>query len=157
MLNQPVQLPVQPPVPGGGGPPPAPPPQQGQPLLQPPAPIATGGNYRSYFLDASKDPYNGKYTVMMSEFDVDVVVPPPYTPNQLGTRVYQAGDQDMNMAFVMHCRAAGAAATDPGSVTLYHRVARFAPRMGLPTTPWDDVAFAFQGDVTQGQAPPSIV
>jgi hypothetical protein len=26
----------------------------------------------------------------------------------------------------------------------------------LPT-PWDDVAFAFQGDVVQQQAPPSIV
>ncbi len=154
MLNQPGQ-----PVLGGGGAPPLPPPQQGQPqpLLQPPGPIVAGGSYPSYFLAGSKDPYNGNYTVMMSEFDVDVAVPPPYTPNQLGTRVYQAGDQDMNMAFVMHCRSVGAPATEPGSITLYHRVTRFALRMGLPPTPWDDVAFAFQGDVTQGQAPPSIV
>jgi hypothetical protein len=94
---------------------------------------------------------------MMAEFDVDLVIPPLFTPNQLANRVYQAGDQDMNMAFVAHCRPAGADPNYPGAITLYHRVTRFGSRIGLPATPWDDVAFAFQGDVIQGQAPPSIV
>jgi hypothetical protein len=108
MLNAPAFQP------GGGMPPPAaappargrgpPPLQQGAPLLQPPGgPNVVGGNYRSYFLDASKDPYNGSYGGMMTEFNVDVQVPPPFTPNQLANRVHQAGDQDTNMAFAMLC------------------------------------------------------
>jgi hypothetical protein len=82
MLNQPVQ---QPPIGGGAPPQPSPQQEQGQPMLQPPAPVVGCGNYRSYFLDASKDPYNGNYAKMMAEFIVD---PAPFTPNQLATRVH---------------------------------------------------------------------
>jgi hypothetical protein len=61
------------------------------------------------------------------------------------------------MSFVLHCRPAKTPAAAPGYVNIYHRVSRFAPRIGMLPTPWDDVAFAFQGDVVQQQVPPSIV
>jgi hypothetical protein len=61
------------------------------------------------------------------------------------------------MSFVLHCRPVTTPAAAPGYVNVYHLVSRFAPRIGMLPTPWDDIAFAFQGDVVQQQAPPSVV
>jgi hypothetical protein len=47
-------------------------------------------------------------------------------------------------------------ATHPnGRVCLYHRLQRYAPQLGAPTD-FDNVGYAFFGDVTNGQAPPSV-
>ena len=61
------------------------------------------------------------------------------------------------MSFVLHCRPAETPAEAPGYINMYHRVSRFAPRIGMLPTPWDDIYFAFQGDVVQQQAPTSVV
>ena len=61
------------------------------------------------------------------------------------------------MSFVLHCCPDDAPAEAPGYVNIYHHVSRFAPRIEMLPTPWDDIAFAFQGDVVQQQAHPSAV
>ena len=58
------------------------------------------------------------------------------------------------MSFILHCRhPANTPAEAPGYVNVYHHVvSRFAPRIGMLPTPWDDITFAFLGDVVQQQA-----
>ncbi|MHA7856415.1 hypothetical protein [Marinobacter shengliensis] len=55
------------------------------------------------------------------------------------------------MAFVMLCRPPNADADDMGKVVLIHRVTKYAARIGMPATPWDDKLFAFVGEVTHQQ------
>ena len=140
-------------------PPQQPPQPPNPPFVQPPPGIGDESNYRAFYTDQSKDPHQGAYKVIMAEFNVPLGQAPPavFTPQQLATRVYQSGDQGLNMSFVLHCRPANTPDAAPGYVNVYHRVSRFAPRIGMLPTPWDDVAFAFQGDVVQQQAPPSVV
>jgi hypothetical protein len=87
--------------------PPQQPPQPPNPLFgQPPPGIGGESNYRAFYTDQSKDPYQGDYKVIMAEFNVLLGQAPPavFTPQQLATRVYQSGDQVLNMFFVLHCR-----------------------------------------------------
>ena len=142
-------------------------------LVQPPPGIGGKGNYRAFYTAQSKDPHQGNYRAVMAEFEVALGNPglgspalgnpalgnpALFTPQQLATQVYQSGDQGCNMSFVLHCRPDHAPAEAPGYVNVYHpRVSHFAPRIGMLPTPWGDIAFAFQGDVVQQQAPPSIV
>jgi hypothetical protein len=60
------------------------------------------------------------------------------------------------MSLVLLTRGLTAQANDLGEIVAYHRVSRFAPRMGLAPTPWDNTGFAFLGDMIQGQAPPTV-
>jgi hypothetical protein len=47
------------------------------------------------------------------------------------------------------------AAHPNGRICLYHRLQRYAPQLGAPTE-FDNVGYAFFGDITNNQAPPSI-
>jgi hypothetical protein len=90
------------------------------------------------------------YKVVMAEFGVALENPALFTPQQLATRVYQPGDQGLNMSFVLHCHPDDTPAEAPGYINVYHRVSRFAPRIEMLSTPWDGItSFAFQGDVVR--------
>jgi hypothetical protein len=73
------------------------------------------------------------------------------TSNQISEAVFSSAVVDPQ-AFVM-------LVTDTnhpdGRLCLYHRLQRFAPQLGAPTD-FDNIGYAFFGDVTNGQAPPSI-
>jgi hypothetical protein len=61
------------------------------------------------------------------------------------------------MTFLLHTRSPTAPADNPDLINAYHRVGRFGPRLWLPPTPWDNVVFAFMGDLVEGQAPPLVI
>ena len=106
-------------------------------LMQPPPGIGDEDNYRAFYTDQSKDPHHqGNYRAVMAEFEVAsgnpaLGNPALFTPQQLATQVYQSGDQGCNMSFVLHCRPDHAPTEAPGYVNIYHRVSRFAPRIGM--------------------------
>jgi hypothetical protein len=73
------------------------------------------------------------------------------TPVQVSDAVFAAAVVDPQ-AFV----ALVVDANHPnGRVCLFHRLQRYAPQLGNPTD-YDNNGYAFFGDVTNGQAPPSV-
>jgi hypothetical protein len=68
-----------------------------------------------------------------------------------------AADQGLPMSLILLTRGNAATADNPGEIIAYHRLSRFAPRMGLAPTPWDTLGFAFLGDIIQGLAPPTVL
>lgn len=79
------------------------------------------------------------------------------TPAELSNKVNMADEQDLPMALVLLTHNNAAPEAYPGEVLAYHQVTRFVPRMGLAPTPWDNLGFAFMGDLIQGQAPPTVM
>jgi hypothetical protein len=61
-------------------------------------------------------------------------------------------------AFLLMCRPAhDPTGTGAPKITLFHRVAQYTARQGLPVE-WDDMAFAFKGDINGPQADiPSVI
>ena len=115
-----------------------------------------GGHYRAFYNAATNDPFAGSYQNAYDEFDVPLAGNPVNQPAELGNKVFMAAEQGLPMSLVLLTRDDMAIATDPGEIVAYHRVSRFAPRMGLAPTPWDNAGFAFLGDMIQGQAPPTV-
>jgi hypothetical protein len=64
----------------------------------------------------------------------------------------------MPNAFLLLCKLAhDSAGTAVPKITLFHRLAQYTARQGLPVE-WDDMAFAFKGDVNGPQADiPSVI
>jgi hypothetical protein len=124
-----------------------------------PAPLAPGiplvipysASYRDYYQDDANDKAAGNYGTIMNTF----VVPPAgvgaLTPVQVSDAVFASAVVDPQ-AFVMLI----VDATHPnGRICLFHRLQRYAPQLGAPTE-FDNVGYAFFGDLTNNQAPPSI-
>ena len=141
---------VQPAAAGHGAAPPA---QAAQgpaaPAQQPAPPVplvpqpAGPHTYVDYYNIADNDPYHGNYVNAMQTYHVPLANAGVVAPATLANQVYDSAST-VPMSFVLLCRDPAAdAATDPGKVVLFHRVSKFAARIGLPPTAWDDSAFAF--------------
>jgi hypothetical protein len=124
-----------------------------------PVPLAPGippliphsATYRDFYQDEANDKASGNYGTIMTTF----VVPPAgvgaLTPVQVSDAVFASAVVDPQ-AFVMLI----VDATHPnGRICLFHRLQRYAPQLGAPTE-FDNVGYAFFGDLTSNQAPPSI-
>jgi hypothetical protein len=151
-------------------PPPIPPTPPVPPVLPVPLPIIVlpnfglpaegalqGGPYHIFYDDPTKDSFNGLYQSALEEFRVPLQGNPGNTPAELANKVYDIAYQGFPAAFLVLTRDATAPLADPGQITCYHRVTTFRLHMGLPATPFDNVAFAFLGDLVLHQAPPSII
>jgi hypothetical protein len=124
-----------------------------------PAPLAPGippviphsATYRDYYQDDANDKAAGHYGTIMNTFVVPLVGVGALTPVQVSDAVFASAVVDPQ-AFVMLV----VDATHPnGRICLYHRLQRYAPQLGAPTE-FDNVGYAFFGDLTNSQAPPSI-
>jgi type II secretory pathway component PulM len=116
--------------------------------------------YRSLYYadDADNDPYGGHYATIVADFTVPAVATAAgaLTPQELAARVYASAQQHGTPnAFLLLCRPAhDTAQWEPAGVpkiTLFHWLAQYTARQGLPVE-WDDMAFAFKGDVIGPQA-----
>jgi hypothetical protein len=124
-----------------------------------PAPLAPGippviphsATYCDYYQDDANDKAAGNYGTIMNTFAVPPAGVGALTPVQVSDAVFASAVVDPQ-AFVMLI----VDATHPnGRVCLYHRLQRYAPQLGAPTE-FDNVGYAFFGDLTNNQAPPSI-
>jgi hypothetical protein len=61
------------------------------------------------------------------------------------------------MSLILLMRSNMALATDPGEIVTYHCMTHFTPCMGLAPIPWDNLGFAFLGDMIPGQLPPMVL
>ena len=146
----------QPPPQGGAPPaPPGPPGPPGPPVppMQPQfaAPQHAYKNYVEYYGDHSTDPYHGDYTDVMMDYNVPAVGNSRHSKETLLFRATQASLQDHPMAFISLCRKDDAAANNPGTMLVTHRVAKYPLTLTGPAQPWDDRVFAISGDVTYQQ------
>jgi hypothetical protein len=123
-----------------------------------PAPLAPGmppliplpSSYLEYYQDDGKDKAAGEYTAIMNTFAVPLAGS-ALTPGQVTDAVFALAVVDPQ-AFVMlivdeiHPN---------GRVCLFHRLQQYAPQLGNPTA-FNRNGYAFFGDVTNGQSPPSV-
>jgi hypothetical protein len=122
-----------------------------------PAPLAPGippvvplpACYRDYYQDESNDKTAGNYGTILSTFEVPGAA--ALTPNQVSEAVFASAVVDPQ-AFVMLIVSAN---HPNGRLCLFHRLQRYAPQLGAPTE-FDNLGYAFFGDLTNGQAPPSV-
>jgi hypothetical protein len=124
-----------------------------------PAPLAPGippviphsATYCDYYQDDAHDKAAGNYATIMNTFMVPLAGVGALTPGQVSDAVFASAVVDPQ-AFVMLV----VDATHPdGRICLFHRLQRYAPQLGAPTE-FDNVGYAFVGDLTNNQAPPSI-
>jgi hypothetical protein len=162
-----VPLPPQHPLPGQppqaappqvphGGPPPQPPMggPGGNPLLPQPHVPQAQRTYRAFYDDPVNDPYRGQYTAIMDEYRVPLDGLNVQQPQALAQRAYQSAAQGTPISFVILASASVIVApNDIGRLFLLHRVAKFHAVVGMPPHQWDNRAFAFKGDLVQGQLP----
>ena len=123
------------------------------PLLNPPAAPTTTRNFLDYYNDPANDPYSGQYANIMAEYHVPVNNQNVQTPQALANRAFQSASQGTPISFIMLSVPANAAPGVFGQLVLLHQVANFYPVVGMPAHQWSDHAFAFKGDLVQGQLP----
>jgi hypothetical protein len=119
-------------------------------------PVHGSQTYRQYYNNADNDPYGGHYATIVADFSTAAGA---LTPQDLAARVYASAQQPGTPnAFLLLCRPAhDPTGTGVPKITLFHRLAQYAARQGLPVE-WDDMAFAFKGDVNGPQADiPSVI
>jgi hypothetical protein len=98
--------------------------------MQPPPGDGGEGTYHAFYNDQSKYPHQGDYKVVMAGFEVSLENPALFTPHQLAIRVYQSGDQGLNMFFILHCPPDDAPAEAQGYFNVYHVYPAFPQELG---------------------------
>jgi hypothetical protein len=140
------QGPGHPPPPFGG--------MGGAPLLpQPQIVPQVPRTYRAYYDDIGNDPYAGQYAAIMGEYAVPLDGLNVQPPQVLAQRAYQSASQGIPISFLILSSPPAAAPGHAGHLILMHRVAKFHAVVGMPVHQWSDRAFAFKGDLVQGQLP----
>lgn len=110
--------------------------------------------YQDYYNDSHFDPYVDNYQATFHEYDAAV-----NSPADLRNKVYAGGNAGAAHSHVMLVREGGTTTNpggSPGSIVLYHRLVRYEPRLGQ-NTPFNNMAYAFMGDVVGAQAPATVV
>jgi hypothetical protein len=106
--------------------------------------------YLEYYQDDTNDNARGDYAAIMNIFSVPVAGAVA-TSGQVSEAVFAAAVMDPQ-AFVT-------LVVDPNyphrRICLFHRLQRYAPQLGNPTE-YDNNGYAFFGDLTNDQAPPSV-
>ena len=113
----------------------------------PPIPAVTETRtYREWYLDGANDPFDGQYGRIMSEYTIQAAI----SPVEIRNKVY-ASATTIPHAYVYLCRDDPTDPTDHGRSILLHRVAKYPVYMGHALTQWNDIPFAFYGDVINQQ------
>ena len=137
------------PPPGpGGGPPPPPPAAAGAAQLLGQQQIAHP--YRDWYNDHTKDPFVGNYAAMYDNYIL------ARAPLDIRNDLYPSGNSGVPIAHLLLTIQANDPVDAPGVIQGYHRLSRYQPSL-VSATPFDNVAYAFLGDVQAGQAPHTVV
>ena len=94
--------------------------------------------YRTFFSDASNDPFNGSYANVLSHYGGAGIT--NTSPAALRQLVSNARLQRVPTAFLLQHEV-------DKSLHVYVQLERFETRMGLPATPWDNLMFASKGEL----------
>ena len=108
--------------------------------------------YRDWYSDVTRDPFIGNYPATYGHYAINAV----NTPAEVRNRVFANGNTGVPIGHVLLVRPATAAAGDPGTIQGFHRTVRYAAGLG-GATPFDNVGYAFLGDVHNGQLPHTVV
>jgi hypothetical protein len=106
--------------------------------------------YQTWYSDIARDPFIGNYAAMYANYDLALA------PAGVRTRIYPNGNSGVPISHLLVVRQANDPADSAGSIQGYHRVVRYQPSL-VATSPFDDIAYAFLGDVRNGQAPHTVV
>ena len=107
-----------------------------------PAPPPAAATYQAYFLDDSKDPYQGNYTSLLLEFRT---ADNPRSADSLRNLVSDM-DPSYPQAFLTLQQPPG---SDNAYYKVIHGLCKYPSLVGRPT-PWDGQVFGFVGDVVEG-------
>lgn len=138
-----------PPPPIGGGAPPPPPlaaaaaaPLLGQQQVAHP--------YRDWYNDHARDPFVGNYDAMYANYAL------ARSPLEIRNSLYPSGNSGIPIAHLLLTVQPNDPVHAPGVIQGYHRLTRYQPSL-VSASPFDNVAYAFLGDVQGGQAPHTVV
>jgi hypothetical protein len=120
----------------------------GPPLGAPTAPTT----YHEKYQDPSTDIFAGNYINLYNEFSVGNT-----QPAALRNAIYRDGNGGTYLHGLVHVKDALAGPGDPGTIVAVHRLTRHEPRFALLPLPYDNIGFAFFGDVVNGQAPTTVM
>jgi hypothetical protein len=102
--------------------------------------------YRDWYSDNTRDPFVGHYAAMYANYEL------ANAPQVVRTRIYPNGNNGVPIGHLLLVAQPNAATIIQG----YHRVTRYEPSL-VGTSPFDDVAYAFLGDIRNGQTPHTVV
>jgi hypothetical protein len=106
--------------------------------------------YQTWYADLARDPFIGSYAAMYANYDL------AHAPGAVRTRIYPNGNNGVPISHLLVVSQPNDPADAAGLIQGYHRVARYQPSL-VAVTPFDDIAYAFLGDVRNGQAPHTVV
>ena len=138
--------PLAPAVAPAGGPP-----VGGTPgFLNPNSPVT----YLSRYLNHAHDPFAGQYASVYAHYSVPAVN--ALTPAELRAKIYASSASGVPIAHALLVWPYPNGPDDPGTIQGFHRLVRYEAGLAHPT-PFDNIGYAFMGDLIDGQAPISIV
>jgi hypothetical protein len=106
--------------------------------------------YRDWYTDNARDPFIGNYAAMYANYDL------AHGPHAVRTQIYPNGNSGVPISHLLSVRTANDPANGPGTIQGYHRVTRYQPSL-VGQSPFDNIAYAFLGDVRNGQAPHTVI
>jgi hypothetical protein len=98
--------------------------------------------YRNFFSDAANDPFNGDYAACLAPYAVPTAT--ALTAEEVFALAINCRSQNVPTAFIIQHE-------DTMDLHIYTQLDHFYPRMGLPTTPWDDLSFISKGELHHNQ------
>ena len=113
-------------------------------------PLTGNTTFRSFYADASNDPYAGTYQAVLGSFAVEGAN--VATPATLASAVASAGVRGDPTSFLFLTNDVANPASPFGMIGMVHGVNKYPVRLGV-ISPWDDQLFAFKGEVV----PPHLV
>lgn len=116
------------------------------------APSFAARPYRTWYHDHTRDPFIGNYPAIYDNY----VLTNANTPAVVRGRIFSNGNSGVPIGHVLLVRHFTAGPDDPGTIQGFHRCVRYEAGLMNPT-PFDDVGYAFMGDIHQGQAPHTVV
>ena len=116
------------------------------------APPANARPYRDWYADHTRDPFIGNYTAIYDKYAITQA----NTPTVVRDRIFANGNNGVPIGHALLVYPANAGVDDPEKIQGFHRAVRFQPGL-IAQTVFDDVGYAFLGDVHNGQAPHTVV
>ena len=108
-----------------------------------PMPTPFVASYATLFSDTSKDPLQGNYHDLMSGFELDINVHQNNpTPRELRDLIAAAGSQGHPIALGL---------INEGTMKVYLCPTRYERSLGAPVTNFDNLTYAFDGDLYNNQ------
>ena len=114
-------------------------------MISPPSLVSLTNRYWDYFDRTETETFHGRYSAVLVPYSIAATA--TAVTAYVARLIYAVAQEGIPTAFLQWSKWAGERGAQ---IALLHSFSNYAPRMGLPASPWDDGSFALKEDITSG-------